>query len=103
MRRILNCALALALVAATADATRADPVVLRFATVAPEGTAWARLAKSTARALAEATGGQVTGKWYFNGIAGNELEMAARVRKDQLDGIVSGGMLCQKLAPSMRV
>jgi TRAP-type C4-dicarboxylate transport system substrate-binding protein len=95
--------LALALVAATADATHADPVVLRFATVAPEGTAWARLAKSTARALAEATGGQVTGKWYFNGIAGNELEMAARVRKDQLDGIVSGGMLCQKLAPSMRV
>jgi TRAP-type C4-dicarboxylate transport system substrate-binding protein len=29
--------------------------------------------------------------------------MAARVRKDQLDGIVSGGTLCSKLSPSMRV
>ena len=29
--------------------------------------------------------------------------MLDRMRKDQLDGIVSGGMLCQKLSPSMRV
>ena len=29
--------------------------------------------------------------------------MLARMRKDQLDGIVSGGMLCERLAPSMRV
>ncbi len=91
------------LLGVTATVARAEPTVLRFGTIAPEGTAWARLAKSTSNALSQATGGQVTGKWYFNGIAGNELEMAARVRKDQLDGIVSGGMLCQKLAPSMRV
>ncbi len=103
MRSVSNCAAALIVAALLARVAHADPIVLRFGTVAPEGTAWARLAKSTSRAVAEATGGQVTGKWYFNGIAGNELEMAARVRKDQLDGIVSGGMLCQRLAPSMRV
>jgi TRAP-type C4-dicarboxylate transport system substrate-binding protein len=72
-------------------------------TVAPEGTAWSRLAINVTGALSAASRGQVTGKWYFNGIAGDELAMAERVRRDQLDGIVSGGMLCQKLSPSMRV
>jgi TRAP-type C4-dicarboxylate transport system substrate-binding protein len=80
-----------------------DHVVLRFGTIAPDGTSWSRLAKSVATALSDATHGQVTGKWYFNGIAGDEIEMAERIRRDQLDGIVSGGMLCQKLSPSMRV
>jgi TRAP-type C4-dicarboxylate transport system substrate-binding protein len=80
-----------------------ERVVLRFGTIAPDGTAWARLAKSVANALSDSTRGQVTGKWYFNGIAGNEMEMAERIRRDQLDGIVSGGMICQKLSPSMRV
>jgi TRAP-type C4-dicarboxylate transport system substrate-binding protein len=77
--------------------------VLRFGTVAPDGTSWARIAKQTGADLAAATHGQVVSKWYFGGIAGDELQMLARVRKDQLDGIVSAGMLCEKLSPSMRV
>lgn len=85
------------------SAARGEPTVLRFGTVAPDGTGWARIAKQTGSELAAATDGQVVSKWYFNGIAGDELQMLARVRKDQLDGIVSGGMLCERLSPSMRV
>jgi TRAP-type C4-dicarboxylate transport system substrate-binding protein len=81
----------------------AEPIVLRFGTVAPDGTAWARIAKQTSAALDAATKGQVTSKWYFGGIAGDELQMLDRMRRDQLDAIVSGGMLCQKLSPAMRV
>jgi TRAP-type transport system periplasmic protein len=95
-------ALVLALLLAGGVA-RGEPIVLRFGTVAPDGTAWARIAKQTAEELSAATRGQVVSKWYFNGIAGNELQMLARVRKEQLDGIVSGGMLCERLSPSMRV
>jgi TRAP-type C4-dicarboxylate transport system substrate-binding protein len=98
-----SIALVAALLACAPGRGRAEPTVLRFGTVAPDGTGWARLARNTSRALAEATAGQVTGKWYFNGIAGDELQMMERIRKDQLDGIVSGGTLCQKLSPSMRV
>src|ERR1700761_8735154 len=94
---------AVAVVAACAATAHADPIVLRFGTVAPDGTAWARIAKQTSAALAEATKGAVTSKWYFGGIAGDEVQMLARMRKDQLDGIVSAGMLCQRLSPSMRV
>ena len=42
-------------------------------------------------------------KWYFGGIAGDELQMLERIRREQLDGIVSGGMACEKLSPSMRI
>ncbi|MCU1283117.1 MAG: TRAP-type C4-dicarboxylate transport system, substrate-binding protein [bacterium] len=95
--------LVLLAVVAAAGGARAEPIVLRFGTVAPDGTAWARIAKQTSTALSDATLGQVVSKWYFNGIAGDELQMLERVRKDQLDGIVSAGMLCEKLSPSMRV
>jgi TRAP-type C4-dicarboxylate transport system substrate-binding protein len=42
-------------------------------------------------------------KFYFGGIAGEEFELEDRIRRGQLDGAVSGGMLCNRLAPSMRV
>jgi TRAP-type C4-dicarboxylate transport system substrate-binding protein len=81
----------------------ADAIVLRFATIAPAGTEWARVSRATAVDLDDATRGQVKTKWYLGGIAGDEMQMVARVRKDQLDGIASGGTLCTKLSPSMRV
>ena len=46
---------------------------------------------------------QLVTKWYFGGIAGNELQMLERMRKNQLDAVLSGGMMCMKLSPSMRV
>jgi TRAP-type transport system periplasmic protein len=86
-----------------AGVARGEPIVLRFGTIAPDGTAWARIAKQTSKALEEVSRGQVRGKWYFDGIAGDEDQMLERIRKDQLDGIVSAGMLCTRLSPSMRI
>jgi TRAP-type C4-dicarboxylate transport system substrate-binding protein len=83
-------------------AERNDTIVLRLASVAPDGTAWAREFKAFAREVAAATQNQVQIKWYLGGIAGDELRQHERVQRDQLDGIISGGMLCQRLAPSMR-
>jgi TRAP-type C4-dicarboxylate transport system substrate-binding protein len=82
---------------------QADPVLLRMATVAPEGTAWARESVAYVRDIEALTHQQVKMKWYLGGVAGDELEMLDRIRRDQLDGVASGGMLCMKLAPSMRV
>jgi TRAP-type transport system periplasmic protein len=81
----------------------ADPVVLRMATAVPEGTAWARVGRAFAGDVERLTHRQVRVKWYFGGIAGNELQVMDRMRRDQLDGVGSGGMVCQRLAPSMRV
>ncbi|MCU1276867.1 MAG: TRAP-type C4-dicarboxylate transport system, substrate-binding protein [bacterium] len=103
LRRV-SCALSLALVSSLAASAQAAPAhVLRFATIAPDGTEWARLSRSFAREIEQETHGSVQVKWYFGGIAGDEKEMIARIRRGQLDGVASGGMTCQRLAPTMKV
>jgi TRAP-type C4-dicarboxylate transport system substrate-binding protein len=99
--KIRLCVVLLAL--GMAGQAGAEPVALRFATVAPDGTAWARLFRTMGRDIETDSHGAVTTKWYFGGIAGNELQMLDRMRKNQLDAAMSGGMLCMKLSPSMRV
>ncbi|MGZ3407940.1 MAG: TRAP transporter substrate-binding protein DctP, partial [Polyangia bacterium] len=87
---------------ALASAAAAEPVTLRFATAAPDGTAWARLFRAMGRDIAADSNGAVATKWYFGGIAGSELQMLDRLRKNQLDAVMSGGMMCMKLSPSIR-
>ena len=102
--RRMTRALVLILPLALVQIAHAAPThVLRFATAAPDGTEWARMSRTFSREIEEATHGDVQVKWYFGGIAGNEVEMIDRMRRGQLDGVASGGMLCQRLAPTMRV
>jgi len=76
---------------------------LRMATVAPEGTAWAREFAAFSRAVLAGTAGEVKVKWYLGGIGGSEVEVGERIKRGQLDGTAAGGMLCQRESPSMRV
>jgi TRAP-type C4-dicarboxylate transport system substrate-binding protein len=101
--RYVTAVAAAAIFVLAAAAARAEPITLRMGTVAPGGTEWARITRAISDDLATRTGGQVKTKWYLGGIAGDELQMAERVRKDQLDGIASGGTICTHLSPSMRV
>jgi len=81
----------------------AEPRVVRLASVAPSGTGWAHELQAVADDVAAATEGRVKIKWYFGGIAGDDLQVGERIARGQLDGAASGGILCSKLAPSMRV
>ena len=92
-----------ALVAAGGRAVAGEPIVMRMASVAPEGSAWANLLSDWARELEATTAGNIRVKWYFSGVTGDELETFAGIGKGHLDGIASGGMICERLAPSMRI
>jgi TRAP-type C4-dicarboxylate transport system substrate-binding protein len=96
------CAAAL-LLALFSPCASAEPVTLRAATVAPEGSAWARELRALGPIIERSTSGRVRVKWYFNGVAGGELEIGERVRRGQLDMVVSGGTLCTEVMPTMRV
>jgi TRAP-type C4-dicarboxylate transport system substrate-binding protein len=96
-------AMVMVTVVAFAGAARAAPVVVRMASVAPEGTAWAHELRAIATDVEAATGGAVKVKWYFGGIAGDDVQTGERIERGQLDGVASAGLLCSKLAPSMRV
>lgn len=76
---------------------------LRIATPAPDGTVWARELKSFAREVANGTQNEVQMRFAFGGIAGDEDQSLERIRRGQLDGIGSGGIACERLAPAWRV
>jgi len=78
----------------------AEPARLRLATMAPEGSGWARPLKAAAKEFTAATRGAVPVKWYLSGIAGDELAMIARLRKGQIDGAALS-MGCAEIAPSL--
>ncbi len=80
-----------------------EPVTLRVATVAPEGSAWAREGQAFARDVERVTDGRVRIKLYFGGITGDEIQTIEQARRGRIDGIASGGMSCLMLAPSLRV
>jgi TRAP-type C4-dicarboxylate transport system substrate-binding protein len=80
----------------------ADPVTLRFATIVPEGTVWAREVRAFSHDVETLTGGAVRSKWYMGGIAGDDLAALDRIKRGQLDG-EAGSQICDRLAPSLRV
>jgi TRAP-type C4-dicarboxylate transport system substrate-binding protein len=76
---------------------------LRIATLAPDGTMWAHILRDWSRTVESQSKGAVAIKLYFGGLAGDELEVAGRIRRGQLDGLISAGTMCQQVAPSLRV
>jgi TRAP-type C4-dicarboxylate transport system substrate-binding protein len=91
-----------ALLTLLASVAQADPVRLRIAVIAPDGTAYARALRSFSTEVANATDGKVQFKWYFGGIAGDDLEVLSRIRRGQLDG-TTGTLSCSEAAPSLKV
>jgi TRAP-type C4-dicarboxylate transport system substrate-binding protein len=89
--------------ACTTAASAEPPIVLRMASVAPDGSGWARELKALSRELEQSTGGQVRMKWYLGAIAGGDLEAGNRIERGQLDGAAGGVWQCERWAPSMRV
>lgn len=80
----------------------AETVTLRLATIAPTGSGWAREFAAWGRDIEAGTQGAVRIKIYFDGVAGDDLAVLDRIRRDQLDGTMSSES-CMKLSPSMRV
>lgn len=88
---------------AFASTAAADTRELRLASTAPEGTAWARVFKTFGREVEHGSQGAVVVKWYLGGIAGDETEAAARIKRRQIDGIASAGPFCELAAPAFAV
>jgi TRAP-type C4-dicarboxylate transport system substrate-binding protein len=88
--------------AARAESDASKVVTVRIACVAPKGSAWGNEVEKLASDVEHATSGHVKLKVYLNGTAGDDVTAADRVKKGQLDGVVSAGWLCQEAMPSMR-
>jgi len=95
-------AAALLLLLTTTTIARADPATLRLATIAPQGSGWAREFGAWARDIEAGTRGAVRVKMYYSAIGGDEFTVLDRIKRDQLDGGI-GSESCIRLGPSLRV
>ncbi|HWE28647.1 MAG TPA: TRAP transporter substrate-binding protein DctP [Polyangia bacterium] len=82
-------------------AAHAEPVTLRMAAIAPDGTEWARALRAFSQEVEAQSHGELRMKWYLGGVAGDELAVLDRIKRGQLDG-EAGAIFCQRLAPSLR-
>ncbi len=73
---------------------QAKTVVLKIATVSPDGTPWMKKMRKGAEEIAARTQGRVTFKFYPGGIMGNDQSVLRKIRIGQLQGgaIIAGSL-----------
>jgi TRAP-type C4-dicarboxylate transport system substrate-binding protein len=94
------CAIAL-LGAAAAHA--ADTYVLKFATLAPQGSTWMKAFDAWGKDLATRSQGRLTVKFYPGGISGDEPDMLRKIRFGQLQGAALSGHGVGEIFPPARI
>jgi TRAP-type C4-dicarboxylate transport system substrate-binding protein len=63
-----------------------QPIELRIATLAPNGSSWMRVFNAWNQSLREATGDTVRFRFYPGGSQGDERDFVRKIRAGQLDG-----------------
>jgi len=76
----------LTLVAAMLVATSAQAVELKIATLAPDGSAWAKIMADGGKRIGAETAGRVTVKYFFSGSQGDERDVVRKMKLGQIDG-----------------
>jgi len=85
-RKLLWAAAIAGLLSAMPSPAQADPVTLKFGTLAPPESPWGRVFKVWARATEERSHGAVQLQFFWNGTQGDEAAMVGKMRTGQLDG-----------------
>lgn len=76
----------LALLVSAALARPAAATELKIATLAPSGSAWAKIMEKGAKNVGTTSAGRVTVKYFFNGQQGDERDVVRKMTGGQLDG-----------------
>lgn len=92
--RIVKGLTAAVLVALLWGAGPAGAVVIKIATLSPDGSAWMEMMRRGGDEVAEKTGGGVKFKFYPGGVMGDDQAVLRKIRLGQLQGgaVVSGSM-----------
>lgn len=81
----------------------AEPLTIKFATVAPEGSTWMNTMKELEKTIREKTQGQVIFRVYAGGVAGDELDALRKIRIGQLQSAAFSGVGFGQILPAVRV
>ncbi|MEW6664292.1 MAG: TRAP transporter substrate-binding protein DctP [Thermodesulfobacteriota bacterium] len=81
----------------------ADPIAIKFATVAPEGSTWMKTMRELDAAIKQKSGGQVSFRIYAGGVAGDELDVLRKIRIGQIHAAAFSGVGFGEILPMVRV
>lgn len=81
----------------------ADGYVLKFATLAPQGSTWMKIFDAWGKDLAARSQGRLSVKFYPGGIAGDEPDMLKKIRFGQLQGAALSGHGVGEIYPPARI
>jgi TRAP-type C4-dicarboxylate transport system substrate-binding protein len=89
------------LLAPTAHAART--FVLKFASLAPEGSTWQNGLQAAADEIQERSEGRLIFRMYPGGVAGDEKDVLRKIKIGQLHGAAFTGVGLGEICPSVRV
>ncbi|MCJ7595244.1 MAG: TRAP transporter substrate-binding protein DctP [Desulfobacterales bacterium] len=102
LKRIYPIVLAL-LVLMPASVRGAEPVLIKFATLAPEGSTWMNHMRDIEKAVKDKGKGQVGFRIYAGGVAGDELDVLKKIRIGQIHCAGFSGVGFGQILPMLRV
>jgi TRAP-type C4-dicarboxylate transport system substrate-binding protein len=79
------------------------PYVIKFATVAPEGSTWLRHMRALEKDIRAKCGGKIEFRIYAGGIAGDELDVLKKIRINQIHSAAFSGVGFGQILPMVRV
>lgn len=77
--------------------------VIKFATLAPEGSTWMKIMREWDAELAQKTGGEIKFRFYPGGISGDEKDVVKKIRFGQLHSAGFTGVGLGEIAPEARI
>jgi len=89
--------------AAPADGQTKEKHVIKFATVAPEGSTWVNFMRQLDQTLRQKSNGQIEFKIYAGGIFGDEMDVLRKIRIGQVHCAAFSGVGITQILPEARV
>ncbi|MEW6535019.1 MAG: TRAP transporter substrate-binding protein DctP [Candidatus Auribacterota bacterium] len=80
-----------------------DKFVLKFATIAPEGTTWMNIMREMNKEIEEQSGGRLSIRFYPGGVMGDELVVLRKMRINQIHGGGFSGVGLGEILPDVRL
>ena len=99
----MRALLPITILAALGASAAADPVELRIATLAPDGSTWMKLLQKGADQISDKTSKNVVEKWYPGGVQGDERDFVRKMNLGQLDGAAITSIGLSKIDEHIRV
>ena len=103
MIRTLTLLIALLILVVASPAQADKKHVIKFATLAPEGSSWMKSMHKLSDKIKTATNGNVAFRFYPGGVSGDEKDVIRKMRIGQLHGAGFTGVGLGQILPEVRV